>query len=575
MTCNKMHALIIAIFLLAIQYKAEATTYTVCASGCNYTTIQAAINNASTVSGDIIQINDATFTDLSVTVNKSGLTIQGQGQTTTTLQAGASQGAASDRIFTVNASISVTFKDMTIRYGNASGRGGAILMNDMCSITMNRVTLTNNDSGQDGGAIASAGSTSGITLIMTDCVVSYNNGGLNDMSADGGGIYQGGGNLSMTDCSVVNNKAGDDGGGIYLNEYGSSNSFTNCTISNNTCGVAGAAANTLDGGGLLNEDGITTLINCTIAGNTSPGYAGGIGVPFGSIHMTNNIFADNSAGINANDVCLSSGVVGTNNNNLAESCHGPGCPTWTSTVDPGLSSLSICLGGTQYAYSYTTGSSAENAGTNTGAPSTDICGTTRSNPPDLGSFEIGSSLPIELTRFTGSWKQENILLNWETQMELNNEYFSIERSYNGVYFDQIGLVNGAGSYTGTLKYSYLDNDFDNNESQIYYRIKQYDYDGLYSFSNTIIFIVDREQSFGINYIYADQDKASITYEHSKESEVVANLYDLNGRLMISQNYQSLEGTNQIELNIQNLPGGMYVLRLGNNQGYISEKIMKP
>ena len=77
---------------------AHADTYTVCAVGCDFTTIWAAINDAGTVNGDTISVTDATHTEAGITVNKN-LTIQGQGVSNTIVQANAARGAASlDRL---------------------------------------------------------------------------------------------------------------------------------------------------------------------------------------------------------------------------------------------------------------------------------------------------------------------------------------------------------------------------------------------------------------------------------------------------------------------------------------------
>lgn len=573
MTHTNLFVRLAVALCLLVSADLFSATHTVCASGCDFSSVQSAINDAGTMSGDVIRITDATFTELSITVNKSGLTIEGTGQNTTVLQAAASQGAAADRIFTVNASITVTIQDMTIRYGNSTGRGGAMLMNSSCSITMNRVTLTNNDSASDGGAIASAGSTSGITLIMDDCVVAHNNGGLSDTSADGGGIYQAGGNLTMTTCTVIYNKAGDDGGGIYLNENGSSNSLTNCTISNNICGEAGAAANTIDGGGMMLDDGTTTLINCTIAANTSPGFAGGIGIPFGSVHMTNNIFADNSSVFAANDVCLE-GTVGTNNNNLAESCHGSECPTWAVTSDPGLTGLTRCSGKNHYTHGISMGSSAQDAGTTTGAPSNDICGTMRGTPPDLGSFEIGSVLPVSLTFFRGKLDEKTIELKWETAFEKNNAGFDIERSYDGIRFENIGTIYGAGDSFNRVQYDFSDNDFDKNRTHIYYRLKQTDFDGNYLYSNTVIVKTTGNNYLTINYIYSDSETAFVTFSNQTDGEISVRLFDFSGKNVLNQTYFPTVGTNVLELNIGDLPTGIYGLQIQSGGVRIAEKVVK-
>ena len=154
---------------------AHADTHTVCAVGCDFTSIQDAINGA--VNGHTISVTDATHTEPGIAVNKN-LTIQGQGASNTTVQANAARGAATARVFSIAVGSTVTIRDMTIRHGNVTSSGGGGIRNQG-TLTLENVTVKDND------------------------------------ASDGGGIYNGEADLTLTNCTVSGNTAGDDGGGIY------------------------------------------------------------------------------------------------------------------------------------------------------------------------------------------------------------------------------------------------------------------------------------------------------------------------------------------------------------------------
>ncbi|MFT5860695.1 MAG: hypothetical protein ACI865_002809 [Flavobacteriaceae bacterium] len=90
------------------------------------------------------------------------------------------------------------------------------------------------------------------------------------------------------------------------------------------------------------------------------------------------------------------------------------------------------------------------------------------------------TLPIELLSFTGLAKDTHVELHWITSSEVNNDYFNIERSEDGVNFTSISRIDGAGNSIQTLNYSTIDDrPFDGIS---YYRLKQTDYDGKSSYS---------------------------------------------------------------------------------------------
>ena len=100
-----------------------------------------------------------------------------------------------------------------------------------------------------------------------------------------------------------------------------------------------------------------------------------------------------------------------------------------------------------------------------------------------GFTGTGILLPIELGTFTGLHNGRSVVLNWTTISETNNEYFTIQRTLDGVIFEDIGTVSGAGNSQTDIEYEFF--DYAPFLGTSYYRLKQTDYDGQYKYSEVI------------------------------------------------------------------------------------------
>ena len=123
----------------------QAATWTVCAGGCDYTTIAAAIAAAS--ANDTITVTDAVRTEANITVSKN-LTIQGQGAASTIVQAAATPGSGGGRVFLLASGVTATIQDMTIRNGDCVCEGGGIYNNGM--LTVSNSTFSGNSASTGG-----------------------------------------------------------------------------------------------------------------------------------------------------------------------------------------------------------------------------------------------------------------------------------------------------------------------------------------------------------------------------------------------------------------------------------------
>lgn len=93
-------------------------------------------------------------------------------------------------------------------------------------------------------------------------------------------------------------------------------------------------------------------------------------------------------------------------------------------------------------------------------------------------------LPIELLNFNAEVTEENsIRIHWSTAQEINNDFFTIERSYTGSNFREFVEIPGAGNSREELSYEIYDNE--PLEGDVFYRLKQTDYDGNYEYFSIV------------------------------------------------------------------------------------------
>jgi hypothetical protein len=120
------------------------------------------------------------------------------------------------------------------------------------------------------------------------------------------------------------------------------------------------------------------------------------------------------------------------------------------------------------------------------------------SPFTLGSATGIVPLPITLVSFDAEPNQDNIATHWKTSAEINNDYFTVERSQDGVNFTPIGRVEGAGNSSIELNYMYLDKTYEFGIN--YYRLKQTDFDGKNSYSEIVTVDVEQENKTIINTV---------------------------------------------------------------------------
>jgi len=169
-------------------------------------------------------------------------------------------------------------------------------------------------------------------------------------------------------------------------------------------------------------------------------------------------------------------------------------------------------------------------------------------------------LPTELVSFeVGSTDNQTVWLNWITASEINNDFFTVEHSSDGLNWSIISVEQGAGNSSSLLKYQMYDEN--PNFGVNYYRLKQTDFDGTFKYLDTKTVII---KSRNINLlVYPNPALESITIEGENLDVKQLFIYNMVGKNMTICTSILNNTDNRIRLNIASLPNGIYYIKMGD------------
>jgi hypothetical protein len=186
-------------------------------------------------------------------------------------------------------------------------------------------------------------------------------------------------------------------------------------------------------------------------------------------------------------------------------------------------------------------------------------------------------LPVELQYFRAQPKDESVKLEWGTAGELNNDYFTIEKSFNGKDFSAIAKIEGAGTTQEPLSYSFMDEDALTTATAtntLYYRLRQTDFGGATTTYDLVPVSVPNSKLFSIHRLWQEEQKLIVNFAVPTHSEVEGRIFSLDGRLLQTQNQEVEAGNVQVSFSTSDLAPGMYLFSASNDGRIISEKFIK-
>jgi hypothetical protein len=180
--------------------------------------------------------------------------------------------------------------------------------------------------------------------------------------------------------------------------------------------------------------------------------------------------------------------------------------------------------------------------------------------PFSGQSGAPDPLPVELISFQASRNESGINCQWATATEKNNSHFTIERSANGEEFFAIGEVKGQGTTSQQTNYTFT--DLKPVAGNAYYRLRQVDLDGTFTFSKTIVVKAasNKHEAFtlypnpgnGVQYIKPAAGSAQA---------IQINVRNLQGELIQTAMVKNLDSSVGYKLDLTAQPKGLYLIEV--------------
>ncbi len=178
-----------------------------------------------------------------------------------------------------------------------------------------------------------------------------------------------------------------------------------------------------------------------------------------------------------------------------------------------------------------------------------------------------SPLPVELVAFNAELIESGIMLRWRTLSETNNSHFELETSYNSESWVSLARVNGQGDSNDPVDYTYLDRSSYTND--LYYRLKQVDFDGKFEYSDIIyVTLIDSQLELIIN----PNPVQNILYIKSSSNIENIDISTISGNKVFSSDVNNF----YFELDTSNFSEGVYLVKLTfeNGRKSITTRIIK-
>jgi hypothetical protein len=176
---------------------------------------------------------------------------------------------------------------------------------------------------------------------------------------------------------------------------------------------------------------------------------------------------------------------------------------------------------------------------------------------------LSAPLPVELKNFSANCINDIIELNWSTISESNNDFFTLEKSYDGINYTEIAQIDGNGTSTQINSYSYQD---EKSQSEVYYRLKQTDFNGtVETFAPITINCFSNEDIISIQ---PNPNGGKFTLHGLKENNLII-ISDLLGKII----YQEKARAENMEVQLNEFSFGMYNVQIIDNDKSFVKKLI--
>jgi hypothetical protein len=165
---------------------------------------------------------------------------------------------------------------------------------------------------------------------------------------------------------------------------------------------------------------------------------------------------------------------------------------------------------------------------------------------------------------------DKAVIKWTTATEINNDFFTVERTLDGITFEEVVETAGAGNSFEPL--TYVENDQYPLPGTSYYRLKQTDYDGQFEYSGMVELYnpyISNVDFYGVKKI---GENIKVTYNLTKEVRYKILIYDMMGKIISEEKLICNVGINEHLIDVSDYASGTYFITLLNPYEIYSENI---
>jgi hypothetical protein len=188
---------------------------------------------------------------------------------------------------------------------------------------------------------------------------------------------------------------------------------------------------------------------------------------------------------------------------------------------------------------------------------------------------VTTILPVELSSFTAECNFGEVKCKWATASESNNDYFTVERSENGINYIEIGKVKGAGSSSSLRNYEFIDELSSSTGSAIFYRLKQTDFDGKFEYFSAVSVSCSGSEQAGLVFQNpVVENELTGTLVLPDRAEVRLSVLDIQGRIITEEKLNVAEGSNLVKIKLDKIRKGVYLIKINNGENETVQKFIK-
>lgn len=186
-----------------------------------------------------------------------------------------------------------------------------------------------------------------------------------------------------------------------------------------------------------------------------------------------------------------------------------------------------------------------------------------------------SALPVEWVSFTATLLQQKVQINWQTASEHNSSHFIVQRSANGIDYNNTGRVNAAGNSSILQSYSWIDDIAAlKNVSTLYYRLLQVDKDGKHAYSKVMQLSLEIETAWVSSIANPVKHTIHFVVQAKNPGLLSVKIIDIQGRPIIKSKQLLNQGVNNLRFPATHLAKGIYLLELVQDGKRVLKKLVK-